>query len=190
MQPTLILVAGGPGAGKTTFGRALAKRLASSVLLDKDVLASPWVDAMLARLNDGQVDRDSEVYWNDVRPLEYEALLAVALDNLALGKSVVAVAPFGPELRDMAWRDACTRRVGQCDAALRIVWLATDAATARERMSARGDARDQWKLAHWDEFAGVERFAAPAAGLVVLDNVAGVDINRLVTNAIDSLELR
>lgn len=190
MQPTLILVAGGPGAGKTTFGRALARRLPSSILLDKDVLASPWVDAMLARLNDGQVDRDSAVYWSDVRPLEYAALLAVALDNLALGKSVVAVAPFGPELRDPAWRESCGRRAAACRATMRIVWLRTDAATACARMTARADQRDAWKLAHWDEFAGAERFAAPGENLLVLDNAADADIDRLVSNAIEQMEIR
>ena len=64
-QPTLILVAGGPGAGKTAFGRALAMRLPATILVDKDVLASPWIDPVLARLHDGQVDRDSETSATD-----------------------------------------------------------------------------------------------------------------------------
>ena len=40
MQTTLILVAGGPGAGKTAFGRALAMGLSATILVDKDALAS------------------------------------------------------------------------------------------------------------------------------------------------------
>jgi hypothetical protein len=55
----------------------------------------------MSRSTRAQIERDSKVYWDIVRPLEYSALLGTALDNLALGKTVIAVAPFGPELRDL-----------------------------------------------------------------------------------------
>ena len=186
-RPALILVAGGPGAGKTSLGRELARRLQSAVLLDKDVIASPWVDAMLDRLNNGQVDRDSAVYWETVRPLEYRALLAAALDNLAIGKSVVAVAPFGPELRDPGWIEARRQSLSASGARLAIVWIATDSPVAHERMVARNDARDRWKLAHWHEFTASDRFSAAPGVDLVLHNGAGSRIGDLVDRVIEHL---
>ena len=186
-RPMLILVAGGPGAGKTTFGRALARRLREAILLDKDVIASVWVDAMLESFDGGRVDRDSAFYWNTVRALEYGALMATALDNLVLGKSVIAVAPFGPELRDSAWIDRCRQSLMTSQATLHVVWLVADAIIARDRMQLRGDARDGWKLANWDEFAACDRFGAPPGNWIVLRNDAGSRIDELVDRVMAEL---
>jgi len=183
MKPTLLLIAGGPGAGKTTLGRELARLVPSAILLDKDVLGAPWVDAMLGRLNDGLIDRDSKVYWDIVRPLEYSALLGTALDNLALGKTAIAVAPFGAELRDAEW----VRRLGQSVAAMdgrtRTIWIETDPETARSRMAARGDPRDDWKLAHWQEFSAGALFGPPDDDCLVLRNTGPVALADLLERA-------
>ncbi len=184
----MILIAGGPGAGKTALGRALARRISSAVVLDKDVLCGGWVDAMLDRLNDGQVDRDSRLYWDFVRPLEYSAVLDAALDNLALGKTVIAVAPFGPELRDAAWLRKLGRSVNDLGAKLKVIWIETNAAAARIRMSARNDARDNWKLAHWEEFARDAQFAAPRGNLLVLRNTGAAALAELEQQAINYLD--
>lgn len=186
-HPTLILIAGGPGAGKTALGRELARHSPSAILLDKDVLGAAWVDAMLGHLNDGQIDRDSKVYWDIVRPLEYSALLATALDNVALGKTVFAVAPFGPELRDAVWVRRLTQSVNELDAQMRTIWIETDAETARVRMSARNDTRDAWKLAHWAEFSEKAQFAPPCDDLFVLHNTGRVLLPDLVKQAFDYL---
>ncbi|MEP7085670.1 MAG: AAA family ATPase [Betaproteobacteria bacterium] len=189
-KPVLILVAGGPGAGKTALGRALARRIASAVLLDKDVLCGAWVDAMLERLNEGQVDRDSRVYWNLVRPLEYSALLDAALDNLALGKTVIVVAPFGPELRDDQWLRSLQQSTDELRASLRVLWIETDAAVAKARMSERHDTRDDWKLANWNEFAQRAQFGPPKGHILVLRNSDDVTLAGLEQQAIDILDLR
>lgn len=189
-KPALILVAGGPGAGKTALGRALARRIISAVLLDKDVLCGAWVDAMLERLNEGQVDRDSRVYWDVVRPLEYSALLDAALDNLAVGKTVIAVAPFGPELRDDHWLRRLEQSTNGLHASLRLIWMETDAAVAKARMSKRNDTRDEWKLANWDEFAQRAQFGAPKGRIHLLCNSGDATLAGLEQQAIDILDLR
>ena len=186
-NPALILIAGGPGAGKTALGRALARRIASAVLLDKDVLCAGWVDAILNRFNDGQVDRDSKLYWDFVRPLEYSALLEAALDNLALGKSVIVVAPFGPELRSPEWLRVVADAVAGVRAVLKVIWIETEAESARVRMAARNDARDQWKLTHWDEFAQDAQFAPPRGDFLVLRNTGNITLADLEQQAIDNL---
>ena len=160
-SPTLILVAGGPGAGKTSIARALARAIPTAVLLDKDVIASPWLDPVLARLNAGVVDRDSRVYWEALRPLEYASLLAAAYDNLAIGKTAIVVAPLAPELRDRDWITSLAATILTHAAQLLVIWVAIGSDDAHERMTARADARDQWKLANWNEFTERDPYAAP-----------------------------
>ena len=74
IQPTLVLIGGGAGSGKTSVARALATQFEASLLLDKDVVNSVWVDSMLHRLNGGQIDRESRVYREVLRPLDEGAV--------------------------------------------------------------------------------------------------------------------
>jgi len=189
-QPTLILIAGGPGAGKSSLGRALATQFDSSVLLDKDVVTGAWVDGMLVRLNGGRIDRDSPVYLELLRPLEYSTLIATALDNLALGKTVFVVAPFGPELSDSDWIRQLRHSVHDLGGRLRAIWIEIDSESAKERMVARNEVRDQWKLANWDEFTASAHFAAPRNDLFVLRSNAQTALVDLVNKADIYLRLK
>jgi predicted kinase len=189
-QPTLILIAGGPGAGKSSLGRALAAQFATGVLLDKDVVNGTWVDRMLAKLNDGRVDRDSEIYLSELRPLEYSALIATALDNLALGKTVFVVAPFGPELSDSEWVRGLKHAVRDLGGRLRAIWIDIDPDTARAHMIARNEARDAWKLAHWDQFIASAQFSPPRSDLFVLKSSGQSTLADLVNKAIIYLRLK
>ena len=139
------------------------------------------------RFNDGQVDRDSKLYWDLVRPLEYSALLEAALDNLALGKTVIVVAPFGPELRNPEWVRVVADAAAGVAAVLKVIWIETDADAARIRMTARNDARDQWKLTHWDKFAQDAQFAPPRDDILVLRNTGAIMLADLERQAIDYL---
>ncbi len=188
--PTLILIAGGPGAGKSTLGRALARDIPQSVLIDKDTVATGWVDAMLEYLNEGVVDRDSAVYLTAVRPLEYAALMALAMENLRVGKWVIAVAPFGQELADPAWRRALQEELRAVGAGLFIVWVQTDTVTAGFRMADRRASRDAWKLAHWEVFLERAQYAPPADGLVVVQNGAHSSAADLLDQLRKHLETR
>jgi predicted kinase len=168
IQPTLVLIGGGAGAGKTSVARALATQFEASVLLDKDAVNGVWVDSMLHRLNGGQVDRESTVYREVLRPLEYAALMATALDNLAVGKMVFLVAPLGPELADSEWVRRVKRSVVELGGRVRAIWIEIDPETARERIALRREPRDAWKLAHWTEFVEMAHFAPPRTDLYVL----------------------
>ncbi len=189
-QPTLVLIAGGPGSGKSSLGRGLASQFVSGVLLDKDVLNAEWVDGVLAHVNGGRIDRDNALYWQTLRPLEYRALMATALDNLALGKTVFAVAPFGPELKEMDWGRRLKRSVEALGGHLRAIWIEVDAETTRKRMLERNAPRDAWKLAHWKEFVATAQFNPPRQDLYVLRNTATETLPDLVNKAVIYLCLK
>ena len=146
-MPTLVLVVGVAGAGKSTIGKQIAKKL-HYVYLDKDTMAEPFVEA----LNPSKQDRESVYYLNKIRPLEYQVLLDVAEENLKLGQSVVLSAPFGKEVLDPNWLEREMVASRQLQVRLKVVWIKVDAATERLRLVRRQASRDRWKLDHWDQY--------------------------------------
>jgi predicted kinase len=186
-RPSLVLVGGGPGAGKTRLARAVVRRLPDALLLDKDQLLGAWVDWVL-RASGAAVDRDGALYWQEVRPLEYATLMAVAFDHLALGKSVVIDAPFGPELADAAWLARMCRECDAREAVLLAVWVSCDAAAAYCRLRARGEPRDRWKLEHWDEFLARQPYALPAGASLVVQNGDGDPTDAQVARVFEAIQ--
>lgn len=169
LAPCLILMAGGAGTGKTRLSQALVRRVPNAILLDKDRILGAWVDLVL-RAAGKPADRDRRYYWQDVRPQEYRTLEQVAYDHLELGKLVVIDAPLRPELSDPAWVSRVRRECESRRAGFVAVWLVVSPDTARQRMSARGEPRDQWKLANWEEFLRRQPYDPPdGAGLVLLN---------------------
>jgi len=186
-RPSLVLVGGGPGAGKSRLARAVVRRIQDALLLDKDRLLGAWVDRVL-RASGEAVDRDGALYWQDVRPLEYATLTAAALDHLALGKSVVIDAPLGPELADAAWLAGMRRECEARGAVLLAVWVRCDAAAAYRRLRARDEPRDRWKLEHWDEFLTARQpYAPPAGAALVVQNDDGDPTDAQVARVIEAI---
>ena len=72
--PTLVVVAGHAGSGKTELAKILACRTRWA-LLDKDTLTRPLVEAHAALLCGDPDDRHTATYLQTIRPLEYRILL-------------------------------------------------------------------------------------------------------------------
>jgi predicted kinase len=175
----LVLMAGGAGAGKTYISRELVRRVANAVLLDKDRLLGPWVDRVLTAVG-ADVDRDSEYYWQRVRPEEYVTLETIAYDHLMLGKVVVIDAPLRPELENPAWLE---RVRGECEArgaGLVPVWVVASPETARRRLRVRGESRDRWKLEHWTEFLARRPYDTPSGASLVVRNDERDSVERVL----------
>ncbi len=157
----LIFFAGHAGTGKTTLAKRAVPLLhartgQSFCLLDKDTVYGAFSAKVMGLLTGDPNDRDSPTYLQNLRDQEYSGLLDIARENLELGVNVLLVGPFSREVKSRLVFDA--QRLGMpADTAISVVWVVLDEATAKARIIARNDVRDQYKLAHWDEYR-VRRF--------------------------------
>jgi predicted kinase len=177
-----VLLTGGPGAGKSAVGRALARRLGAA-LVDQDTVTAPLV-AVVADLV-GVHDLDDARLAGPTRGARYETVVAVAEDNLRVGIPVVLVAPFTHERRDVRAWAALDRRLRAAGGSPVLVWLRIEPAVAARRLRARGAARD---LAKATDPAAARRESAPVGPHLTVD---GADpIEEIVTEVLAALAER
>ena len=151
-RPQVFIVIGPAGSGKSSVSKALAAEF-GTVFLDKDVVCGPLTEALLEIAGTDPAGRDDNpVYQDRVMDLEYQTLLAIAGDNLRLGRSVVLDVPFGRYLPDADFLTANAGAHAWPDAEWIVVRVAVDGESVRRRVEARGLSRDRWKLENWDEF--------------------------------------
>ncbi|MEU0401527.1 AAA family ATPase [Streptomyces sp. NPDC006197] len=152
-QVPFVLVAGFAGSGKSEAGKLLSLATGWS-LLDKDTLTRPLTESLLSALGGDPDDRQTPLYGEQVRPLEYDCLMKTCWENLEHGVPVIAVAPFLKEVADTQWTARLLRRCNRIGAAAEILWVDSDEASMQERLTARNARRDTWKLANWREYLG------------------------------------
>lgn len=169
MTRRLILIGGMPGSGKTYIGKELARGI--DLFVDKDTISRYFTERMLQLLGSHVDDRESEIYLENVRNLEYETMMKHALENLELGRSVICSAPFIREFGDSQWLDDISLEAELFDAEVIKIWIHVDPPTARERIIARGASRDSWKLANWDTYISTMLQTVPSnINAIVIDN--------------------
>jgi predicted kinase len=161
-----VLLTGPPAAGKSTVGRALARRLGAA-LVDQDTVTAPLV-AVVADLV-GVHDLDDARLAEPTRQARYETVTALAEDNLRVGNPVVLVAPFTSERRELAAWTALDRRLRGAGGSPLLVWLQLPPATAVERLRARGAVRDLAKVSDAGAFAAALDVAEPAGPHLTVD---------------------
>jgi predicted kinase len=164
LDSLLIVIGGLPGVGKTTLSRELA-RAAGAVHLRIDSIE--------------QALRASGVH---VAGEGYAAAYAVALDNLALGRTVVADCVNPWPLTREAWR-AVAGRAGV--RALEVELVCADAAEHRRRVESRVADIDGHRLPTWQEV--VERDYRPWDGAPLVIDASRLSVEaavRAITDAI------
>lgn len=145
----LVVLAGAAGTGKTTLGRALARRLGGA-LLDLDTVTGPLTEALLECAAGDPLGYDTPFARDVARGLRYRTLTATALDVVGCGSAAVAAAPWTRELRDPGWYRDLAERVRGLDARLAVVHLRCDERVRQDRLAARGLARDRGRASAAD----------------------------------------
>jgi hypothetical protein len=138
-------------------------------LLDKDTMYGPFVAATLAAAGRRPGEREGPWYDEHIKAHEYAGMTATAREIRGHGCPVLLSGPFTLQIHDAGrWRSWCGALGG---GTVRLLWVRSDAATLRERLLARGSARDTAKLADFETFLARMRLDdAPAAPHAVIDN--------------------
>ncbi|NUX59158.1 AAA family ATPase [Paraburkholderia youngii] len=175
---SLVFFCGHAGTGKTTLAKKLFGPLMKAsgtpfCLLDKDTLYGGYSAAAMAMVTGDPNDRDSPLFLQHLRDPEYRGLIDTARDNLELGISALVVGPLSREVRERRLFDHAWLGVAP-DVRLRVVWVRTSEDVARQRIVARANPNDAYKLAHWDDYRRrrFEPSGANREGLLTFDNTA------------------
>ncbi len=146
LNPTICILCGVAGSGKTSLGTAMAKSLLNGTLLSKDLIQ----DAFTTR------ERSGDVY-DSISGPTLKILVSFCDAQLALGKIPIIDAPFTfnhhrtDEYRD--WVSFFKTIAEKHSARLAIIrCLPLSEEELKRRIQQRGYSWDEWKLQNWEAF--------------------------------------
>ncbi len=188
-EPTALFILGHAGTGKsfltTHFLQRQRDKASAWCVLDKDVVSECWSGPMLRALGADPNDRDSPLFKENVRDLEYLTTLRIAKDQLEIGLNVAFPGPWSRELASSALFSASALGFPS-STRLRHVWLELSLTERKNRIARRADPRDQWKLKNWTAYAEALKRPIPVQDgrVPVLD--AGLPLEKQL-DALDAL---
>ena len=132
-KPILIVFGGLPGTGKTTLSRELTRRLAATYIR---------VDA---------IEQTLRAAGHDVGPIGYVVANALAVENLRLGRVVVADSVNPVAASREGWRQTAMQASARI---AEIEVICSDLALHRQRAEARKSDIAGLKLPTWQDIVG------------------------------------
>lgn len=154
-NPRALLFIGHPGSGKSSVSKVVAARYRAAYI-DKDIVGSGFIRLLLEQRGDAGNERENnEFYQNSIFSIEYRTVMAIAAENLRLEVPVVIDAPFSRYLDQKDWLERAKAEAGWPDTETLVVHVTASEARIKQRVIARANPRDEWKLANWDEFWAV-----------------------------------
>lgn len=159
----LIIITGCAGSGKTTIGKELAKHLGYAYI-DKDTVTRDYTDFILTQLGSFAGDRESDLYKNQILPIEYKVTFKVCREVIENGDSVVLTIPFIGQIRDWSKWISLKKEAGIMeDIDVKFIWIKHDIDTEKKNILKRGAVRDTYKINHWDEYTESVEGIEPSA---------------------------
>lgn len=146
IQKNIIVVCGPPAIGKSTYGRKIALER-NACIVDIDICTERMVKKALVLCGRDENDRDSLWFKEEFRNDIYEQMFDIARDQV---QSVILIGPFTKECSDVEWVEKLKQRLGCPE--VQIHYLTGSLETQKLRMIARGNPRDQGKLADWQTY--------------------------------------
>jgi len=140
---------GVPASGKTTLAKALLDRFVC-VYLDNNFIA----DAFFSETR-------TDPQYIKLRLRLYDVLYRIAEENLQVGNTVLLDVPHVTHVRDAQWCSFIQSLADRSGARLIVVRCRCSEESLKERLEARGEPRDDWKLSNWREFMRREPLDVP-----------------------------
>ena len=172
-RPAALLVAGPPASGKSTVGASLARTLGVT-LIDQDVAIGPLLSVIGSLVNIDDIDDPRLATLT--RADRYETLSCLAEDNLRVGNTVLLVAPFTEERRNLhAWEELHHRLRQAGGGAVTMIWLYLGRDELMRRLRARRADRDAGKLRGEQRYVDKLDLGPPVGPHIPIHAVGSVD---------------
>ncbi|RYZ09755.1 MAG: ATP-binding protein [Myxococcales bacterium] len=155
-MPSLTVVCGNAGTGKSTWAKLIAQRVGAA-LLDLDTVSERLVAAAQREWGRSEHDRDSAEYKRVFREPVHETLFAIARDCAG---PVVIVAPFTRERSLPNFREWLS---GKCARLAQVHYFVCDEQVREARLRARGNPRDAAKFLDYAAYRSIAPGERPPA---------------------------